>query len=216
MEISRIRYQYGEDTKTQYLAEEWITDEHAYNKKRGRLLHGSDKFRMKTIDLVDDLEKLTREALQVPGDRDAAPRVIPPREEPLAPAAIPATREGYQRILPTEINGNFINMLINGSLTLSGATGKPGVTTRWGGIGYLFDRPVVYCFAPRAGEDDRPGENYTLLWTPAGQGQSLYREVLFECRTLLAQPLALDAAAGWGDKPLPYFYTGEIIAIWIK
>jgi hypothetical protein len=211
MEVSRVRYQYGEDTKERYLAEEWITDEHAYNKKRGKLLRGSDKFRIKTIDLVDALEELLRKTLQVPAPASPATREVLP--------AITSSREGYQRILPTGINGNFIHMLQDGLLTFAGkGEGERGPSTRWGGIGYLFDRPVIYCFTLPTGEERPAGEAYTLHWNPSGASPSLYREVIFECRALVSQPLAPGALVDTSleGKPLPRLHVGEIVSVWVK
>jgi hypothetical protein len=203
MEVTRVRYLYGEEKKEQLTAEEWITDEHAYNKKRGRLLRGSDKFRVKTVDLVDGLEELLRKALQVNGSPGTTTAAIAP-----APSS---SREGYQRVLPAEINGNFINMLQNGRLTLHGER-QQAVSTRWGGIGYLFDRPVVYCFAT-AGEGERGGEACTLSWTPVDPAWGLYREVVFECRALLSRSLAGEEPGAGREGRL---LVAEIIATWVK
>ncbi|MDR1415741.1 MAG: DUF4468 domain-containing protein, partial [Odoribacteraceae bacterium] len=95
LEITRVRYTYGEETKTRYTAEEWITDQHAYDKKRDKLLRGSDKFRVKTIDLVDELAALAAQTLQT-----SAP-VPPPVITPAAPRE--NTLENTIDILPTEI-----------------------------------------------------------------------------------------------------------------
>ena len=54
--ICRIHYLYDEHRKPQrLLAEEWITDKEAVNKKNTRLLPVSGKFRRKTIDRKDFL-----------------------------------------------------------------------------------------------------------------------------------------------------------------
>ncbi len=60
--VTQISYLYGEEWRenkptgeggTIYRAEEWITDEHALNKKGTRVLSGSGKFRRGTIDRVE-------------------------------------------------------------------------------------------------------------------------------------------------------------------
>ena len=62
--ITQISYLYGEEWLENkptgkggevYRAEEWITDEHALNKKGTKVLSGSGKFRRKTIDRVNEL-----------------------------------------------------------------------------------------------------------------------------------------------------------------
>ena len=41
-----------------FTAEEWITDEEAFNRKGTKMLPATGKFRMKTIDLMDELAKI--------------------------------------------------------------------------------------------------------------------------------------------------------------
>ena len=57
MEMSRINYKYREnDRVNKYTAEEMITDKMALNKKKTKLIFGFKKFRIKTIDLIDELQ----------------------------------------------------------------------------------------------------------------------------------------------------------------
>ena len=52
--MTRIYYNYDTERKPiKYIAEEWITDKYAVNKKRTRLYPVSGKFRRKTIDRKD-------------------------------------------------------------------------------------------------------------------------------------------------------------------
>ncbi|MBO6030398.1 MAG: DUF4468 domain-containing protein [Prevotella sp.] len=54
VQMTRISYDYElERDPTHYVAEEWITDKYAVNKKRTKLLKLSAKFRRKTIDRKD-------------------------------------------------------------------------------------------------------------------------------------------------------------------
>ena len=55
--MTRITYWYEEnrDGGERFTAEEWITDEQCFNKKKTRLLRRTGKFRIKTIDLFDSL-----------------------------------------------------------------------------------------------------------------------------------------------------------------
>lgn len=239
MDVSRIRYEYASDTKKTIYAEEWITDKHAYDKKRNKLIRGSDKFRTKTIDLVDGLEKLLRTALEAAATTQAVAMVPVAEKEtpqqtvqaqqqmPSVQVVNPTARAGYNQILPTEINGNFINMLMNGKLTVFGnkAVENSGVDTQWGGIGYLFNKPVLYYFAVPSREVYdvlEKSDLYTIVWTPGTQGQSIYKELLFECRKVISQSIASEAIAGddlkmeWSGKTLPKLYTVEITGIWVK
>lgn len=54
VKITRVTYDYDLDRKpTHYIAEEWITDKYAVNKKHTKLYPLSGKFRRKTIDRKD-------------------------------------------------------------------------------------------------------------------------------------------------------------------
>jgi len=55
--MTRIRYWYEEnrDGGRRFTAEEWITDEQCYNSSKTKFLRATGKFRIKTIDLFDQL-----------------------------------------------------------------------------------------------------------------------------------------------------------------
>ena len=56
LDMRHIVYKYRENDKdNRYMAEEMITDKYALNKKHTKLVFGYKKFRMKTIDLMDEL-----------------------------------------------------------------------------------------------------------------------------------------------------------------
>ena len=59
MTMTRIAYWYEEERNggQRFCAEEWITDDECFNSKKTRLLRSSGKFRIKTIDLIDTLNK---------------------------------------------------------------------------------------------------------------------------------------------------------------
>jgi len=63
MNMSHIVYRYNEGGKVnRYPAEEMISDEYALNKRKDKLVFGYKKFRIKTIDLMDELaESLSAE-----------------------------------------------------------------------------------------------------------------------------------------------------------
>ena len=55
--LTRINYWYEEerDGGSKFSAEEWITDENAFNSKQTKLLNDPGKFRVKTIDFFEQL-----------------------------------------------------------------------------------------------------------------------------------------------------------------
>jgi hypothetical protein len=59
LKMTRISYWYEEERNggVKFTAEEWITDDECFNKKKTRLLRGTGKFRIKTIDLIDNLSR---------------------------------------------------------------------------------------------------------------------------------------------------------------
>ena len=66
VEVTNIHYWYEEqrDGGERYIAEEWITDDVALNKKKTKLVHEKGKFREKTIDLKDELFQSVAELLR--------------------------------------------------------------------------------------------------------------------------------------------------------
>lgn len=65
MKMHRITYWYDEEYKggEHFTAEEYITDDEAFNKKKTKMLKKPGKFRVKTIDLKNDLAKQLKDAL---------------------------------------------------------------------------------------------------------------------------------------------------------
>lgn len=68
MAISQISYYYNEDSEgnngINYKAEEWISDAEAINKKGTRLYPRSGKFRIKTINRVEDIFQKCMDAFE--------------------------------------------------------------------------------------------------------------------------------------------------------
>lgn len=62
-----ISYSYEEEREgsgMHFTAEEWITDEEAFNRSGSKLLKMTGKFRIKTIDLVNDIAKQVEDAIK--------------------------------------------------------------------------------------------------------------------------------------------------------
>jgi len=68
--ITQVSYYYNEDMDGKnginYRAEEWITDEEALNKKKTKLYPKSGKFRIKTVDRVDEIFNAAMDAFEKP------------------------------------------------------------------------------------------------------------------------------------------------------
>lgn len=69
MDITQISYYYQEDMDGKngvtYKAEEWISDAEALNKNQTKLYPISSKFRIKTIDRIEDIFEKAREAFEI-------------------------------------------------------------------------------------------------------------------------------------------------------
>ena len=66
LKIADIKYRYEENREGGGIAvsaEEWITDNECYNRKKTKFLRSTGKFRIKTIDLKDILFKNVRELI---------------------------------------------------------------------------------------------------------------------------------------------------------
>lgn len=171
--VRNIRYDYS-DNRDLLHAEALITDKVALNKSKDKLNRYYNKFRIHTIDAVNDIfnsidtylngtsqdaivigaaERVNEKEQIVSVVSEQVPAlpalVIEPEpnivnEEPAKP--IPSL-QGYKRIEPDKMPGNIIKLLNDAMLITSGTTGKNNVmTASWGGIGRLWEKPVAFCF----------------------------------------------------------------------
>jgi len=157
MNIERIFYDYENDKKIP--AELQISDKEVLNKEKTKILRGYAKFRIKTVDFVDDTFAHLQTAIgakpiaaQV---AEAAPSVAAKPDVSSIPAistsneAPSATNEmaGYKKIAPDKIPGNIIKMLSEDwMLITAGDKDKFNMmTASWGGLGFLYEKPVAFC-----------------------------------------------------------------------
>lgn len=86
LQLTQISYYYEEDNDgyngRTYRAEEWINDANALNKKKTKLLYGSDKFRRKTVDRVEEIFNGAREMFERKIVIPEAAETIEEEEEP--------------------------------------------------------------------------------------------------------------------------------------
>ena len=152
MEISNISYIYREDNE-KLPAEEWITDEYALNKDKTKLSYGVKKFRIKTIDLVEELENnvskilgSNTESASLPQQQTVKP-VISAKKTTIT-ASNESSMPGYKQIAPDKIPGNIIKLLSEDwmLITANNGNGFNMMTASWGGLGHLYGKPVAFCF----------------------------------------------------------------------
>ena len=150
LKISAIRYLYNIAGRNDMIpAEEQITDEFAFNKKKDKMIKATGKFRTHTIDLVENLFSEAAKALGGTATATAAGEA--PNPSTLT-ATIPATGNaslaGYKQIAPDKIPGNIYKMLAeNWMLVTAGNDAQFNMmTASWGGLGHLYNKPVAFCF----------------------------------------------------------------------
>lgn len=154
LEISNITYLYPEGKEQERIsAEDWITDENAMNKKRTRLYRATGKFRIKTVDLAEGLFEDAQKAIDMNSEQTVKP-FTPPRPiagnvQPIVDATLPdGDIPGYKRISADRIPGNIIKQLSESwSLITAGDNNQFNMmTASWGGLGFLYNKPVSFCF----------------------------------------------------------------------
>ncbi len=164
LEIEKIRYVYQE--KEKFTAEEWITDQNALNKDKSKLIRGLSKFRIKTVDFADALLTNAQTAMgaaptvaqtAAPAATAAAVQVATAKPDVSSipavttntPAASGTTSlNGYKAIAPDKIPGNIIKMLSEDWMLITAGNNSQFnmMTASWGGLGFLYEKPVTYCF----------------------------------------------------------------------
>ena len=200
--ISRISYNYNDGTTTEVIiAEDYITDENAVNKKGTRLIPMTGKFRRKTIDTADEIFASFQEMVRpyakesVAAAEKEAPIPLPAPKPVSAPVTAPVpqqtqqdanlsgTLEGFRKIAPEELQGNIIKMISQDWMLITAGNAEKAnmMTASWGGAGVLYNKPVAICFINPArytyGIMEK-SETFTLTFYPGE-----YKDVLKYCGT---------------------------------
>ena len=208
--IEKIYYDYEKDKKIP--AEQQITDKEALNKDKTKLIRGYAKFRIKTIDFVDalfsHLQKAIGAAPITTQVTETTPLVaskpdvnsIPSISESRETTSSTSDMSGYKQIAPDKIPGNIIKMLSEDwMLITAGNKDKFNMmTASWGGLGFLYEKPVTFCFINPTRYTYQLMENndtYTLsFYTEA------YRDALKYCGSKSGKDV--DKVKGSGLTPI--------------
>lgn len=222
--ISRITYNYNDgDGMELIVAEDYITDDNAVNKKRTRLYPITGKFRRKTIDTVEDIFSSFRDAMKFYSKEGmaqivrSAPHVMSVKEQPIQAQAVPqadqvqpvqgAGIDGFRKISPEELSGNIIKMISEDWMLITAGNSEKAnmMTASWGGVGVLYNKPVAICFINPARYTYSIMENsdtYTLTFYPEE-----YKDILQYCGTKSGRDE--DKIKGSGLTPL-YTENGAV------
>lgn len=214
MKISAIRYLYNNGDKKEIIpAEEQITDEYTFTKKKDKLIKATGKFRIHTIDLVNQLYADAEKAVGAsktttpPTTQTNEPQHAPQTATPQTTTATTVNTEagnsflnGYRQIAPDKIPGNIYKMLSENwmLITAGNDAGFNMMTASWGGLGHLYNKPVAFCFINPTRHTIKYMENsdtYTLSFYT-----ETYRDVLNYCGSHSGKDT--DKVAGSGLTPL--------------
>lgn len=194
MEISNISFDYSV-YKERLMAEEWITDKDVLSKDQTKLLPKIAKFRIKTIDFVEDLTDELQGSLGIVPIKTPVRETVAVTSEPLPEVPVsfspaisqdtPATSAlaGYKSISPDRIPGNVIRLLSDSWSLITAGEGNSFnmMTASWGGLGYLYNKPVSFCFISPSRYTYQlmeKGDTYTISFYT-----ETYREALQYCGT---------------------------------
>lgn len=210
MNIERIYYDYEKEKRIP--AEQQITDKEALNKDKTKLVWVYGKFRVKTVDFVDalfsHLQKAIGAAPITAQVTETAPLVaskpdvssIPSISKSREAASSTSDMSGYKQIAPDKIPGNIIKMLSEDWMLITAGNNDKFnmMTASWGGIGFLYQKPVAFCFINPARYTYQLMENndtYTLtFYTEA------YRDALKYCGSKSGKDV--DKVKGSGLTPI--------------
>ncbi|MDD2436500.1 MAG: DUF4468 domain-containing protein [Massilibacteroides sp.] len=211
IKVNGIKYEYSVSYQREperYIAEEWITDQYAVN--NGKLNRISGKFRKATIDYVNSLlaevEKIfpfTNSITEISSSQRLpvlSQPVMTPEPVSRDTAGTIPTLADYKRINAETIPGNIIKLMSQDWTLITAGSGEEFniQTAQWGGLGYLFGKPVTFCFINPTSNIFSLMQNtdtFTLtFYTEA------YRNVLLYCETDLLKNT--DRVKGTGLTPV--------------
>ena len=204
--ITRIHYWYNEarDGGEKFRAEEWITDNISLNKTGTKLYNNSGKFRIKTIDLKNDLFKEMQTELN---------NVIASlsKQHPEITSA-PSTQE-EQESPKTETQ---LTQAARISITAGNDEQFDISKDSWGGFGELFGKEVAFCLLDKQKTMSNmlmsQSEEYQISFYSANSNQPTK---VIKCKKLMTQSIEGKEAKKMNpncDLEKTYqLYIGEVL-----
>lgn len=160
--LRNIKFLYNDGNKERlFPAEDMITDKVALNKQGSKLNRYYDKFRIHTIDSIGILfnsieahlnENISGNAVVAHNSPSAVALTQNNTvDQTLISSSVSSDNNtsvlsGYKNIGSDRIPGNIIKLLNDWTLITSGNLNVNTVTTLWGGLGVLLDKPVAFSF----------------------------------------------------------------------
>lgn len=212
--LTGIRYEYNvsyQKEPEKYVAEKWITDKYALNKKKDKLNRGNGKFRRKTVDFVNDMFQsidATLGSVQPAAAATAAATV--PAAQSMAPATVGGNTDvcqGMTAFDPEKIPSTLLDMLPESRMEVTAAE-KEDLTERyavWKGMGRMMGKNIAsISISPESEVCKSIGDGgiYTISFR---KGDS--PEVWF-----MIQCIRQGETEEGGQKTI----IGEILNVWIR
>lgn len=186
--LGRIRYDYR-DGEEKYTAEEWITDRVALNKKQTKLVIGLRKWRVKTVDFVnqmfDDAAKsfgISSEGVKEEKKSVPAAVLVPAKEEMVEVS--PLDILNFKGADPEK--GVFVITVGKDRFNKTTLTADGGAT-----LGKILDAPVVFLMfnAGQSLESLKSVESYKVSYYPKDAENPT---LILECRKYDANSISKD------------------------
>lgn len=242
--VRNIKYEYSQDRGG--VAEEFITDKIALNKKKDKLNRYFDKFRVSTIDYLDEV--YASMDVYVSGRIETAPAAATGAVTTNKTVSLSATDlTGYKRITADKIP----EKLLNSWTVISAGGSQPRlITALWGGVGSFGDKGVAFSILNTnnhsvdfldngdtytisfytdiySDEVKKAGTNtgksgLTPIKTPSGSIAFSEAWMIIECKKGTLQPSTAASVAddnsieGLSKEGYNRNYLGEILNVWVK
>lgn len=211
VKVNGIRYEYNVSYQREpekYTAEEWIADKYALNKNKNKLNRGNGKFRVKTVNFINELFDKASAALGVV--TPVAPTEPSVKFTPLVPAvSAPAqTKEGYVAFAPDKIPGTLLQLLPESAVQLTPDKQKDRAEKNgtWKGIGTMFGKSIasisVETNSPAYKNIGNDG-TYSISFFKKGEAGEAW--LIIDCRKQ-------GETADGQQKTI----IGEILNVWVK
>ena len=227
LSVDKISYSYGDNER--YSGEEMISDKVALNKSKTKVIKGLSKWRLKTVDFIDELfNSATKSLYEIAPQQNiqtSATNRIEQREVIAATPLIPATRVSTKAEI--YLPANLIDLLQNQIVTVALIKGDQKVQVPIHSIeaGITFNKPSLSLFVP-FGSDlyDALESNNTFVVNIFNKDDATKDKaaITIECRKMLSQSITPESFTDsnlkkeLGANALQKLYIGEIIQAWTK
>lgn len=148
VKLSGIRYEYNVSYQREpekYVAEKWITDKYALNKKKNKLNRGNGKFRRKTVDFAERMFQSIDAALGTQQPAATTTVTTVPAAQSIAPATVGSNTDVCQGMTAFEadkVPSTLLDMLPESRMEVTPAEkeDQTELYASWKGMGKMFGK----------------------------------------------------------------------------